>query len=82
MRRIAREDLGLEVEVVIGQPPLPGRIDGEEVEFRYFFCGVAAGEAQSSRYPSLRWVIRGHLQEYDFDEASKPLVAWLLESDG
>ena len=59
MRRIAREDLGLEVEVVVGQPPLPGRIDGEEVEFRYFFCGVTVDEVRSSRYPSFRWVLRG-----------------------
>ena len=82
MRRIARDDLGLEVEIVIGQPPLPVRIDGEDVEFRYFICGVTMDEVRSSRYPSLRWVLRGRLREYDFDEASKPVVTWLLEPDG
>ncbi len=65
----------------MGQPPLPGRIDGEEVEFRYFFCGVTVDEVRSNRYPSFRWVLRGHLREYDFDEASQPVVSWLLESD-
>ncbi|UCE59007.1 MAG: NUDIX domain-containing protein [Phycisphaerales bacterium] len=79
MRRIARDDVRIEVEIIAGQPPIVEKVDGEEVEFRYFFCGVMKGEPTPGPYAELRWVMRGHLREYDFDRPSKPVVHWLLE---
>ncbi len=80
MRRIARGQLGLDVEVVVGQPPLVEPIDGREAELRYFFCGTADGDADPGPYAEVRWVLRGHLREYEFDAASKPVVEWLIST--
>jgi hypothetical protein len=78
MRRVAAELLGLTVEVIVGQPPIQGSINGQLYEFRYFFCGVLSGDARSSSLAELRWVSLSHLREYDFDVVSKPVVDWLL----
>jgi len=80
MRRIAFEQLGIDVEIVVGQPPVTAMLDGREVEMRYFFCGVTDGEPSPGPYVEIRWVTRGHLREYEFDDPSKPVVEWLLES--
>lgn len=88
MRRVAREQLGLAIDIVVGQPPLVSRIDGREVELRYFFCGDVTDEANDAApgdmpsacpYAEIHWIPRIHLQEYDFDEPSRPVVEFLLE---
>lgn len=79
MRRITRADLGVAIEVVIGQPPFLARIAEQEVEIRYFFCGITSNEPRKGPYEELRWVSRPHLREYDFDAVSEPVVQWLLE---
>ena len=81
MRRVAREDMGLTLEIVVGQPPLELESGGERFEIRYFFCGVIHGEARPGPYAEVRWVSRAHLREYDFDAASKPVVEWLVENE-
>jgi 8-oxo-dGTP pyrophosphatase MutT (NUDIX family) len=78
MRRVARELLGILVEVIVGQPPVPARIDGEEVEVRFFFCGVADGEPRPEQFVELAWIHKAHLREYEFDAVSKPVVDWML----
>jgi len=80
MRRVAQEQLGFAVEIVVGQPPVVVHLEGAEVEMRYFFCGVENGEPRAITYAELRWVPKGHLREYEFDDASKPIVEWMLES--
>ena len=80
MRHIARDHLGLRVEIVVGQPPLSECIDTVEVELRYFFCGIAKGQAQSGPFAEIRWVPKHHLSEYDFDKASRSVAKWLLQS--
>jgi len=80
MRRITSEQLGLEVEIVVGQPPIIASLQDAEVELRYFFCGVIQGEAEPGEYAELRWVPRGQLREYEFDDVSRPVVEWILES--
>ncbi len=80
MRRVAFEQLGIQVETVVGQPPVVTDLDGCETEMRYFFCGLLHGEAQPFDYAEIRWVSKGHLREYEFDAVSRPVVEWLLES--
>ena len=80
MRRVCREALNVEVEIVVGQPPLLAEVDGTECELRFFFCGVVTGEVKSGPYSEIRWVSRMHLREYDFDVACAPVVSWLLET--
>ena len=80
MRRVAREQLGITAELVIGQPPFLCNITGQMCEIRYFFCAIAGGQARPGPYAEIRWVSKAHLQEYDFDDPSKPVVSWLLGS--
>ncbi len=80
IRRTTRDDLGMEVEIVVGQPPLAEDIDGERVDLRYFFCGLISGGEEAGPDDALRWVPKHHLQEYEFDAISKPVAAWLLEA--
>lgn len=80
MRRIAGDLLGLEVEIVVGQPPVPCWLDGTEVELRVFFCCPIEGEAHTDETVELRWVPKAHLREYDFDAASQPVADWILEN--
>ncbi|MCO6438225.1 MAG: NUDIX domain-containing protein [Phycisphaerae bacterium] len=79
MRRVGRSAAGAPVEIVVGQPPLLAQIDGEEVELRYFFCGVALSETRELDEARWRWIRKGHLREYDFDDPSKEVAEWLLE---
>jgi 8-oxo-dGTP pyrophosphatase MutT (NUDIX family) len=80
MRRFAREDLGIGVEIVVGQPPTIAVRAGTEIELRHFFCGLADGEVQCGRYARFRWVERGELADLRFDDLSAPIVEWLLGS--
>ena len=81
MRRIARDDIGLSLEIVVGQPPLHVESGGERFEIRYFFCGVIQGEASPGPYAELRWISKAHLQEYEFDGVSKPVAEWMIENE-
>lgn len=80
MRRVTRDDLGIEVEIVVGQPPLAQDIDGAQAEVRYFFCGVITSDEKSGPYAELRWIPKHHLREYEFDDLSKPVAAWIVEA--
>ncbi len=81
MRRFCREEIGLDVEIVVGQPPLILEIDGQECELRYFFCGIITGEATPGLFQEIRWISHAHLREYDFDPPSQPVVDWILEQN-
>lgn len=78
IRRIAAEQQALRVEIVVGQPPFLVDMNGQEVEIRYFICGVY--EEIDEREPAFerRWILRGHLIEYDLDALSRPVAEWLL----
>jgi ADP-ribose pyrophosphatase YjhB (NUDIX family) len=78
MRRVAREQLGADVEIVIGQPPLVQTIDEASVEVRYFLCGLIDRDPQGTHYRELRFAPKAQLREYDFDPASAEVVKWLL----
>ena len=77
MRRIARTQLGVKVEIVVGQPPILASIDADEVEVRYFFCGIISGEPKPGPYAEVHFTTRKHLAEYDFDPAAAPVADWL-----
>ncbi len=82
MRRIVLDQLRMEVEIVVGQPPLVENVDGKEVELRYFFCGVINGEPIGNAYAETRWVLKGQLREYEFEPISRQVVDWLLDAEG
>ncbi len=78
MRRIALEQQGLRIEIVIGQPPFLVEHEGQEVEVRYFICGVHEGAQVGETADGRRWILRAHLIEYDLDAISRPVAEWLL----
>jgi ADP-ribose pyrophosphatase YjhB (NUDIX family) len=80
MRRFARTELGVRVEIVVGQPPLIEQVDGARVELRYFFCEILDGDPLVGPYAEIRWVSKLHLREYEFDAPSQIVVDWLLEA--
>ncbi len=80
MRRVANDNLGIEVEVIVGQPPLLAELGGSTVEIRYFFCEIVLGEPKAGPYRETRWVPKGHLREYELDGPSRDVAAWLLET--
>lgn len=81
MRRVAKERLGIEVEITIGQPPVLAQLGGRSVEMRYFHCEVTSGEPSARQYAEVRWIPKAHLREYEFDEVSQPVAAWLLSTE-
>lgn len=81
MRRIAKDQLNLEIEIVVGQPPLPVEHEGQPAQVRYFFCGIIEGEATPGPYEKILWIPKAHLAEYDFDRISQPVAEFLLEEN-
>lgn len=79
MRRVAKTKLGMHVEIVVGQPPVRDTLDGQEVELRFFFCGLITEEPTAGHYAETRWVLKGQLRDYEFEEWSQWVADWLLE---
>jgi len=80
MRRLAGSELGVGVEIVVGQPPLAVAIEGQTVELRYFICGLTHGEPACGPYKEIRWIPRLHLREYEFDDLSRDVAVWLADN--
>lgn len=78
MCRFAEDELGVSVEVLVGQPPLVFEVDGNEAELRYFFCGAVSEGQCGDGTSEVRWVPRAHLLEYDFEPASRSVCEWIL----
>lgn len=81
MRRFAAEDLDMPIDIIEGRPPLVCEVDGSEIELRYLFCVPVGGDPHTGPFAEIRWVRKAHLLEYEFDEASKPVSAWMLGDD-
>lgn len=79
LRRVVLEELGVGIEIVVGEPPVLCQVDGVETEVRYFFCGLSAGEPKSGPYAAIEWVKPGRLGDYTFDGPSQPVADWLKE---
>ena len=79
LRGCIRDRLGLSIEIAIGQPPFVCEVLGRSVTFRYFSCGVKAGEPSGDWWPEAQWVSRAQLREYDFEPQAKQVADWLIE---
>lgn len=82
LRRICRDELGIELEFVQGQPPFVHNFGTHSITYRYYFCRVAKGEARARGGGEVRWVRTGQLREYVFDAPTQQVVEWLLEEPG
>lgn len=82
LRRVVLEELGVGIEIVVGEPPMLCQIDGVETEVRYFFCGLSTGEPKPGPYAAIEWVTPGKLGDHNFDGPSQPVADWLREQAG
>lgn len=81
LRRICRDAFGVEIELRLGQPPFAHHFGDHRIVYRYYECGVRAGEARPLCGGELRWVLTEQLREYDFDAATRQVVDWLLRPE-
>ncbi len=79
LRRVVREQLGVAIDIVQGQPPVSFGSGTHQVIYRYYLCGVTNAEPAAVGVAQLRWVLRKQLIEYDFPAAFRPIVEWLME---
>jgi mutator protein MutT len=82
LRRILRAALGIEVELLQGQPPFVHNFGTHSITYRYYMCGIARGNMRQPPGSETRWVKIGQLREYDFDAPTQQVVSWLLEPEG
>src|SRR5262245_14703316 len=81
LRRIFRESLGVELELLQGQPPFIHNFGDHSVTYRYYMCTVARGTLRQPPGSEMRWVKVGQLCEYDFDRPTQQVVEWLRDAD-
>ena len=79
LRRLCRALLGIEINIVLGQPPFDYRFGTHRVRYRYYLCGVRRQDAAPSACAEARWVLMEQLREYVFDAPTQQVVDWLLE---
>ena len=77
--RLGYARAGVQIDVLVGQPPLAGNFEGREVEYRYFFCGLVSGDGGAIDYDEVRWVAKAQLCEYTFDPPTDEVARWLAE---
>ncbi len=79
VRRCAREQLGVQVEIFVGQPPFEFDVDGRKVVFRYYMCGILGGEPHAKYWPECKWVHKTRLGEFDFEPKAQQVADWLMK---
>ncbi len=79
LRRLCHAQLGVELQISIGQPPFVYRFGTHSVTYRYHICGIRGGQAEAVGCAETRWVLREQLREYVFDAPTQQVVDWLLE---
>ncbi|RJP37478.1 MAG: NUDIX domain-containing protein [Phycisphaerales bacterium] len=79
MRRVAQEQVGIEVQLDVGQPPLLVELEGREVCFRCFLAGVIREASHRPCGIELQWVQAVQLLEFDFGPEYRQIVPWLAD---
>lgn len=77
MRRVALEQVGLHVELDVGQPPYHVELDGQRVCFRCFLGGVVQGDTDGVADLEMLWVHAVQLVEFDVAPEYKEIAQWL-----
>jgi mutator protein MutT len=80
LRRILRDTLGIETELLQGQPPFVHNFGTHSITYRYYMCGIASGAICPADGSEVRWVKVGQLREYVFDAPTQQVVDWLLQA--
>jgi 8-oxo-dGTP diphosphatase len=79
LRGHLRQRLGVQVELFVGQPPFLSDVQGTTITFRYYMCGILAGEPHPKHWPEYQWVHKARLREFDFEPQAGQVVEWLMK---
>ena len=79
LRRCCRAQIGVELEIVVGQPPFAHETEAGTTLYRYYVCGVLSGEPRALSCRDTRWVMTPQLRDYVFSAPTQQVVDWLLE---
>ena len=82
LRRVCRDQLGIDLEISLGQPPFEYEYADQRVWFRYYMCRMSAGEPRAIGCAEVRQVAPAQLREYVFEPAAQQVANWLLEGLG
>lgn len=79
LRRCCQEQVGCDVHVVAGRPPVTTGSGPLETRWHVFLCTVLQDEALPIGCAELRWVTKADLREYQFAGDVQSVVdAWLM----
>jgi 8-oxo-dGTP diphosphatase len=77
--REIREELALEIEVVLRGPSSMRRHDGQEIlELVPFVCRIQRGEIRLQEHAEAHWFSAPALIDLDWSDADVPIVQWWL----
>lgn len=77
LRRLCLDWVGVELDVLLGQPPFEHSFGAYTVKYRFFLCPVTHDEALPCGCADLRWVPAAQLAEYVLDAPSERVAARL-----
>ena len=77
MRRIGREQLTVDLQILVGQPPLLLDYTGQSCEFRFFICDAAGRPPKAPEGIELRWFARADLRAAPLDAWCSTAADWL-----
>ncbi|MFX4260792.1 8-oxo-dGTP diphosphatase MutT [Pelotomaculum propionicicum] len=81
LKREIREELDLEIEVGRELMVVEHKYRDRKVIMRCHWCRYLRGEAKALECRSFKWVSAGEMKSFDFAEADRPVVDFLLKSN-
>lgn len=78
LRRYCKQQLRIEVNFVLGQPPFVYDFGTHKVAYRFYECTLASGAPQVKEGAEIRWIRSQQLRDYVFDPPTQQVVDWLL----
>lgn len=81
LKREIREELDLEIEVGPELMVVEHQYPDRKVILRCHWCQYVSGEAKNLECADFRWVIDSDMKSFDFAEADRPVVDFLLKSN-
>jgi mutator protein MutT len=79
LRREIREELGIEIEVFGEVFTTVHHYPEKSVELHFYECAIVRGEPRAIEVADFRWVKPSELQQYEFPEADRELLALLMK---
>jgi len=81
LKREIKEELDLDIEVGSELMVVEHQYPDRKVVLHCHWCRYLRGEAKALECVSFKWVSAGEMKSYDFAEADRPVVDFLLKSN-